>query len=97
MFLSACTLWESPQACSLGEKSQENFLLLGVAWSWNPAVLYVLKRRLAPLLRAYLSPPTPSTHPPPPVGCLTRDWLGPVTWARPHPGVSVPLALLQPL
>lgn len=35
-------------------------------------------------------------HPPSRVS-LTRDWLGTVTWARPHLGVSVPLAQLQPL
>lgn len=94
MFLSFCSPWESPQDCSLGENSQENFLFLGVSWSWNPVVLCVLKSGLAPIFAHLSPPPCPPT---PHRVSLARDWLGPVTWARPHLGVSVPLALLQPL
>lgn len=87
--LAACSPCERPQGYSLGENSQENFLLLGETWSWNPAVLYILKSRLA-----WSLPTRPSLHS---RVSFARDWLGPVTWARPHLGVSVPLALLQSL
>lgn len=56
--MSVCLIpCESPQGCPLRENSQENFLLLGVTWSWKPTVLYVLKSRLAPVLAYPTFPP----------------------------------------
>ena len=93
---NVCSLCLLPVRECIGLFPGEEFsgkLDLGISWSWNPAILCVLKSALAPVF-AYLSP---SPHPTPHRVSLARDWLSPVTWARPHLRVSVPLALLQPL